>query len=78
MPKRLNKPAERSPQSSMAQPSPERGKPFSQRNKIKILLRWVVRVARSFYDKSSGCIRQVLCKLSTKFRTRHPRDDEWA
>ena len=52
--------------------------PFTQRNKILILLRWVVRVARSFYDKSSGCIRQVLGKLSTKFRTRHPRDDEWA
>ena len=52
--------------------------PFTQRNKIKILLRCVGHAAWSFYNKASGSIRQVLGKLSTKFRSRHPRDDEWA
>ena len=50
----------------------------SQRNKIKILLRLVFEEIRSFYDKASCLIRQVLGKFSGKFRSRHPRDDEWA
>ena len=52
--------------------------PFIQRNKIKILLRSVGGSLRSFYDTASSVIRQALSRIAVKFRSKHPRDDEWA